>query len=254
MKQIPNLTIFFAWVLFSTYLKAHHAMEFIDLEGYSTAHKGEWIIHFHYDYMVEDADNPRLDHWEYTPGMSYGINNRLMFDVHTHYAKFGMDHLVDDTDRSFEPDGPSPFMEAIAGSLQYRVTTSSPVQFALACHYEMPFSRSEELLGGEEVWGGTAIISHEFGNHKLACLNVTVERECNETFEEWAFGIKSPFTEDPHGISGGLEFRGDFEDEFSTLAGLYIPLMNQRMVLKTGLELGSGGERSRVNVTLMYRF
>ena len=46
-------------------LFGHHAMEYIEMESYSTAMKGEFIFHLHFDYMVNDDSNPALDHWEY---------------------------------------------------------------------------------------------------------------------------------------------------------------------------------------------
>ncbi len=64
-----------AWSVF-----AHHAMEYIEVESYITAKQGERVFHLHYDYMVDDSDNPGLDHWEFTPGISYGIVDRLMRD------------------------------------------------------------------------------------------------------------------------------------------------------------------------------
>jgi hypothetical protein len=93
---------------------AHHAMEYVDMESYSTAKRGEKVFHLHYDYMVDDDKDPRMDHWEFTPGLSYAITDRLMADMHTHFAKFGAGHVVEERAAEFEPNGPSPFMEAVA--------------------------------------------------------------------------------------------------------------------------------------------
>ena len=57
---------------------AHHAMEYIEMESYTTAKRGEYVFHLHYDYMVDDEDDADLDHWELTPGLSYGLLDRLM--------------------------------------------------------------------------------------------------------------------------------------------------------------------------------
>ncbi len=81
--NIKNFNTAMLILLFLFFLKSpllsHHAMEFIELESYNTASKGEVVFHLHFDYMVDDKNNPDLDHWEYTPGFSYGITNRLMF-------------------------------------------------------------------------------------------------------------------------------------------------------------------------------
>ena len=101
------------------------------MASYTTARQGEVVYHLHYDHMVDDADNPKLDHWELTPGFSYGILDRLMFDIHTHFAKFGAAHVVPDKQGDFGESGLSPFMEAVAASLQYRVTEGALVDAAV---------------------------------------------------------------------------------------------------------------------------
>ncbi len=88
-----QLPILFLLLAGSGPLQAHHAMEFIELESYNTAPQGAFVFHLHYDYLVDDRDQPKLDHWELTPGLSYGITNRLMVDIHSHFAKFGNDHV-----------------------------------------------------------------------------------------------------------------------------------------------------------------
>jgi hypothetical protein len=244
----------FAFILsFSPILSAHHAMEYIEMESYSTAFKGEFVFHLHFDYMVDDQMNPSLDHWEFTPGLSYGITDRLMFDFHTHYAKFGKDHVADELNREiFSPNGPSPFMEAAAFSLQYRLTEGLPVNIALAIMYEVPFSRSKELLEGTRVFQGMLIVSHEFGLHSNMTVNLSAGSDGGESYYNWAFGIKTPLSGNSHGIAGGLEFLGDFEGGMSVLAGVYFPLGSENIIFKTGLEFSSGS--SRANTTLMTRF
>jgi hypothetical protein len=235
-------------------------MEYIEMESYTTARKGECVFHLHYDYMVDDDDNPNLDHWEITPGLSYGILDRLMFDIHTHFAKFGSDHVVEDRRQEFEPDGPSPFMEAVAGSLQYRVTQDWLVDVAVVGTIEIPFSRSENLLGSEDnVYAGMLILGKSFEGHRNITLNLGYEVEGDEDDFHWALGAKTPISSDPHGIAAGVEVMGSFEDtadNWSVLPGVYMPLGAQNITLKTGLEFGEsdGADTTRANVTLMYRF
>lgn len=241
---------------------AHHAMEYIEMESYSTAKRGEKVFHLHYDYMVDDSDNTDLDHWEFTPGLSYGITDRLMADIHTHFAKFGIGHIVEDRMAEFEPNGPSPFMEAVALTLQYRLTQGWPVDVALAGTWEIPFSRAEELLGSEDhVYIGTLILSREFGEHGNMCANFTYEVEDDEDEWSWALGVKNPISADPHGIAAGVELMGDFEgNRWSVLPGVYAPI-SETITLKTGIELGQEKDEDdrwadtlRANVTMMYRF
>ncbi len=241
---------------------AHHAMEYVEMESYSTAKRGEKVFHLHYDYMVDDSDDPALDHWEFTPGLSYGITDRLMLDIHTHFAKFGRGHVVDARQAEFEPYGPSPFLEAMAVALQYRLTEGWPVNVAVAGTWEIPFPRAEEVLGRTDgVWAGTLIVSYEFGAHGNACANLNYEREGDE--DEWsgALGIKNTISADPHGIAAGIELMGDFNGHrWSLLPGLYAPI-SETITLKTGIELGQEkddeghwAETVRANVTLQYRF
>ena len=240
----------------------HHAMEFIEMESYSTARKGEKVFHLHYDYMVDDADNPRLDHWEITPGLAFGITDRLMFDIHTHFAKFGTDHVVEERREEFGSEGPSPFMEAVALGLQYRLTEIGPVNLALSGTWEIPFRRAKNLLGSDDpVWIGTLILNHDFGSHGSICANFTYEAEGSEYEWGWALGAKTPISPDPHGVSAGIELLGDFGgDRWSLLPGIYAPI-NEAVTMKMGIEIGREKDDEdvwantlRANVTLMYLF
>jgi len=239
---------------------AHHAMEYIEMESYTTAKQGECVWHLHYDYMVDDQDNANLDHWELTPGISYGILDRLMLDVHTHFAKFGIDHVVEEERGNCGTNGPSPFMEAAAASLQYRVVEDWIVDIAVAGTIEVPFGRSARLLGStDNVYAGMLIVGREFGEHGNVTLNFGYEEEGEESDTTWALGVKTPISADPHGIAAGVEVMGSFADtadNWSVLPGVYMPLGTQNIVLKSGLEFGKadGADAMRANVTLMYRF
>ena len=239
---------------------AHHAMEYIEMESYTTARHGEVVYHLHYDYMVDDADNPGLDHWELTPGFSYGIMDRLMFDIHTHFAKFGTDHVVPARQADFGATGPSPFMEAVASSLQYRVTEGLPVNVAVSATIERPFGRSEDVLGSEDnVYAGLLILGKDFEGHRNVTANLGYEKEGDEDGLSWGLGAKTPISPESHSIAAGIELMGSFEDagdNWSVMPGVYMPLGAQNITLKTGLELGKsdGADAMRANLTLMYRF
>ncbi len=235
--------------------QAHHAMEFIELESYSTAPMGAFVYHLHYDYMVDDKDQPNLDHWELTPGMSYGISDRLMVDVHGHFAKFGTGHLIPSQAALFAPMGPSPFFEAIAAALQYRITESGgPVEVAVSLTYEEPFKRSVDLLDGQRVFAGTLILNKPLKEHRNLLLNLCAERDGDEMDYGWGLGLRSPLTPDAHGIAGGIEFLGDFEGNITFLPGVYFPLGMQDIVFKSGIEIDPEDGAVRSNLTLMYRF
>lgn len=242
--------------------QAHHAMEYIEMESYSTAKHGEKVFHLHYDTMVDDGDDPSLDHWEFTLGLSYGIADRLMADVHTHFASFESGHVVEDRRAEFEPNGPSPFMEAVAIAMQYRLTRGWPAELAVAGTWEIPFSRSEELLGSEDhVYVGTLIVSRELGEHGNLCANFNYEIEGDEDEWSWELGVKSPISADPHGIAAGLELMGDFDgNRWGVLPGVYAPI-GETITLKSGIGIGQEKDEEnrwadtlRANVTLMYRF
>lgn len=241
---------------------AHHAMEYIEVESYSTAKHGESVFHIHYDYMVDDTDNPKADHWEFTPGIAYGITDRLMFDIHTHFAKFGEDHIVEAERENYENTGSSPFMEAVAATLQYRLTEGWPIEVGLSGTIEVPFERAEDLLGSKDnVHQGKLILSRDFGSHGNICLNVHYEEEGGEDSTGWAMGVKTPVSADPHGISAGIELMGDLDGEaWSILPGVYAPL-GDGIVLKTGLEFGQEEDEDgniadtiRTSISLMYKF
>ncbi|MFC1526873.1 hypothetical protein ACFL6X_08705 [Candidatus Latescibacterota bacterium] len=241
-------------------VSAHHAMEYIEMESYTTARQGEFVFHLHYDHMVDDQEEPGLDHWELTPGVSYGIADRLMLDVHTHFAKFGVSHVVPGRQPDFGPGGPSPFMEAVAASLQYRLTEGWVVDVAGAGTLEVPYGRSEELLGSEDnVYAAMLIVGKDYEGHRNITANLGYEMEGDEDNLSWGLGAKTPISPDSHGIAAGIEILGSLEDagdNWSILPGVYMPLGTQDITFKTGLEFGKsdGADATRANVTLMYRF
>lgn len=185
MKKILAVSIVvLTGVLFATYSFAHHAMEYIEMDSYPTARQGEFVLYLQYDYMVEEKNNPDLDHWEFTPGLSYGITDRLMADLHTHFAKFGNEHLIEEERAKYDPHGPPAFMEAAAFALQYRLTENLPVDIAIAGLYELPFQRSKDLLDGQEVLEGVLILYREIGEHSNVCMNLKYGKDGDKTVKE----------------------------------------------------------------------
>ena len=230
------------------------------MESYSTARQGEFVYHLHYDYLVEDKNNADLDRWEITPGLAFGITDRLMVDVHTHFAKFGIDHVVDERRDEVPDGGPSPFIEAVAATLQYRVTEGAPVDLAVMGVLEVPMDRAKRLLGSDDpVVGGWLILARELVGHSNLTLNLGHEREGDEDDWLWAIGAKTPLSADPHGAAAGIEFLGTFEavdDNWMAVPGIYLPLGAPNVTLKNGIGIGreDGAGAFRANVTLMVRF
>ena len=251
MKKF-NFFIFVFLFIFVSGLYSHHTMEYISMESYNTLKQGAFSIHLHYDYMVEDSNDPAQDHWEFTPGISFGITDRLMFDAHTHLAKFNVGLLKSDKQAAYSPLGPSPFIEAIALSVQYRILERSFVDLALAVIYEFPMKRSIDLLGGNRVFESVLIVSKNLGSHRNVTINLKYGRDGREDFLEWAVGAKTPLTKDAHGISMGLEIMGDFKEAWSLLPGIYFPLGGLNTFLKTGIEFSLNGLHP--NITLLYLF
>ncbi|MFC1848680.1 hypothetical protein ACFL27_00605 [candidate division CSSED10-310 bacterium] len=244
-------------------VSAHHAMEYIDLESTKTARPGEFLFHVHFDYLVDDADNPRLDHWEYTPGIAVGLPHHLMFDIHTHFAKFGLDHVVEEERENFEPSGPSPFMEAVAVTLQWTPLNDWILDIGLSGTMEIPFKRATDLLGSEDnVYEGMLMMGYDFWEHKNVTVNLGYEQEGDQDCTSWALGFRSPLSVDSHGIAAGIEFKGDLTgDEWSILPGIYSPVGHEGIIFKTGLEFGQvkteAGTRLetlRVSACLMFSF
>jgi hypothetical protein len=134
------------------------------------------------------------------------------------------------------------------------------VDVAVAASMEAPFARAEQLLGSEDnVYAGMLIVSRSFGEHSNVTLNLGYEEEGDENEATWALGVKTPVSADPHGIAAGIELMSNFEnagDNWSILPGVYMPLGNANITLKTGLEFGKsdGADSMRANVTMMYRF
>jgi len=246
-----------AWSLLSGIALAHHSREYIELEGYSTAHKGQKVFYTHYDYFVPDQNNPKMDHSEFTPGMSYGITDRLMLDVHTHFAEFGPDNIVSPAHRN-DPLGPAPFIEAAAFTLQYRITQPGqlPVDIAGSVLYEYPFHRAEKLLDSASVVDASVVVSRNlWWEHSNVCLNLNAGKDGDENTKSYGLGFRSPISKDPNGPAAGIELFGDFEGGFRALPGIYMSL-EENITLKVGLGFGNqaSGEVLRQHISLMVRF
>ncbi len=225
---------------------AHHAMEYIEIESYSTAKKGEFVFHWHYDYMVDNKNDPQGDHYEITPGLSYGIMDKLMVDIHGHFAKFGNSHLDNDDSvklakyQTEYPDGPSPFIEAGAIALQYCVTDAGqlPVNIAISPFFEFPTNRAKELLNSQMVFGGSVIIGKNYGLHNNLTVNLSYERDGDEDVYGWGIGSKFVLsTVDEHAPAFGIEILGDYEGHIGILPGIYAGIL-QNTVLKAGIFIG----------------
>lgn len=218
---------------------AHHAMEYIELESYQTNRRGESLIYLQYDYMVPDGDEPGLDRWEITPGWAYGLTDKLMFDIHTHFARFRNEHIVEAEQERFEPHGPSPFFEAVSASLLYRFTAAGPYHVAVSTDVEVPLPDARDLLGDDDlIYSGTLILGWEFASHANVVLNVGMETDGSDHEGFWGIGAKTPLAADPHGVAGGIEILGDFDgDEWKVIPGVYLPLGNE-IQWKTGFSFG----------------
>jgi hypothetical protein len=246
MKKYLIVSIFTILVFLVNTLYSHHAMEYIEMDSYSTAKSGEFVYHLHYDYMVDNKLDPQSDHYEITPGLSMGITNNLMFDIHCHFAKFGSSHLDNDDESkqaenmALYPDGPSPFIEAGALSLQYRIGESNqlPVDIAVSAFGEMPTKRAENLLNSEEVFGGSLILGKDFGLHNNITINLNYERDGDENIYAWALGTKFVLSKvDENAPAFGIEVLGDFEGHIGIMSGLYASIM-QDTIFKTGIFIG----------------
>ncbi len=239
------------------FVVAHHAMEYIAIESYSTPPQGSFLFHLHYDYMAPNKNDVSLDRWEITPGLGWGITDRLLFDAHTHYAKFGPGHLDEDRRDEFGPNGPPPFLEAASFVLHYRLIEHWWLDVAVSAAIELPFARARDLLDAKPVYEGGLILAREFGRHGNVTLNLAYEYEDGD--EEWSFGlgVKNPISADPHGIAAGIEFLGEFEDfkdSWTVVPGLYFPLGKPDTIFKFGMMFGRNMDYTRTSMSLLYNF
>lgn len=257
MPKLTKASLWLGLCLAATGAWAHHALEFIETESYTTPRQGEGIFYLRYDYMAPDKNDPTLDRWEWTPGLAYGLTDRLMFDVHTHYAKFGTGHLVEEEQEKFSDRDPSPFFEAVAMSLQYRVTEGAWLDVAVAGHVEIPLQRARDWLDAEEVYEGVLILSKPFGTHGNVTLNLIYGVEGSDDHKEYALGVKVPLSSNPHGIAGGLEILGeldDLSDSWSVIPGVYIPVVGEETIFKVGCEIGKNADSTAISISIMHVF
>ncbi len=238
-KWIGGMLMGLGFILFPATAFSHHALEYMDVESYSIAGKKESVFYLRYDYFVDDKSDASLDHWELTPGISYGILKRVMFDAHIHLSKFGRGHFLE----GISEEETSPFFEAIAPSLIIQLTKYKqlPVDIALSLCYEYPFHRSRKLIGGTHTFEGKLILSRDFGVHSNITLNAGGSIDENGDYEVlWMLGAKIPLTSQAHGIAGGIEIEGTHTEEEGAiifLPGIYFPI-SQSIRMKAGFGAG----------------
>lgn len=278
MKKM-QITFFLIMSLqISNTANAHHAMEFIEMESYSTTKAHEFVFHWHFDYMTDDRNDVQADHWEMTPGLSYGLLDRLMIDAHCHYAKFGNTHIDEEYAQNNPEDpviksgaGMPAFVEAAAFALQFRVTDYGqlPIDIAVSPFYEIPTNRAKKYLGSEQVYGGSLILGRNFGLHNNITANFSWEREGDENSWGWGLGIKFTLSMlDEHAPAFGVEVLGDYKGHTGIMPGIYAGI-NQNTVFKAGIFIGlsqySGKKNDedfmedreedfRTNITIMTRW
>jgi hypothetical protein len=244
---------------------AHHALEYIDTTSYTLAEKGQGIAYLLYDHQSRDPNDPASERWEFTPGLSYGVTDWLMVDVHTHYAKFGgnfieqdyLDSLDPDTAARIETVGAAPMLEAAAINAQVAIPRFNDfVDVGFAVTVEIPFSQAKKVLGDDElVYEFELILQHELWEHAMITANIINVMEDSEHEQEWRFAFRMPISPNPEGIAAGIEFEGSFEEsQWFVMPGIYAPITNNA-IAKMGLQLdGKEIEARRFHASLMYLF
>ena len=212
--------------------QAHHAMEYILLDGYNTAYQGQALFHLHFDYFVSDVRVSDAVHWEITPGFSYGLTDRVLLDLHAHFSSFGPALTVDHTPHP-------PFIEALAGSFQVRFGEEGrfPLDPAVVVSFETPSPRAQQLLGSQPGIWGTLVLARSFGPHRGVVLNLTAGGEGESFTWEWGAGFRTPLSPDPHGPGVSVESKGSLGHSPLFLVGVHLPLSGATF-LKTGFLWG----------------
>lgn len=259
-----------AGVIYLPQAQAHHALEYIDTSSYTLTEKGQGIAYLLYDHQGGGTDDPGDERWEFTPGISYGITDWLMVDAHTHYAKFGRNHLEnDDRIAGFDPDqqarinatGAGPMLEAAALGAQVALPRFTDlVDVGLAASVEIPFSAAKRWLGADKLGYEFEVILHrEIMEHVMITANlINVMEHDGDSYEheqEWRLGLRFPISPNPEGIAAGIEWEGSFEDSgWNVMPGIYAPITNNA-IAKMGLQLdGKEMDARRFHASLMYLF
>lgn len=260
--------MFMAGAVYLPQAGAHHALEYIDTSSYTITERGQAITYLMYDHQSGDQNNPGLERWEFTPGISYGVTDWLMVDAHTHYAKFGrvyldddyVDDLPDGVRERVDINGAAPMLEAAALGAQVAIPRFNDfVDVGLAVGVEIPFSQAKKALGADKLGYEFELILHrEIAEHVMVTANIinVMEDEGDgyEHTQEWRLGFRMPISPNPDGIAAGLELEGSFEESaYNIMPGIYAPITNNA-IAKMGLQVNKDFEAARFHASLMYLF
>lgn len=258
-----------AGVVYLPQASAHHALEYIDTTSYTLAEKGQGIAYLIYDHTTQDPNDPGSNKWEFTPGISYGVTDWFMFDIHAHYAQFGFNELDGDYVASLDPAvaarmenvGSAPMLEATALNFQFALPKFTDLfNVGFATTIEVPFNQAKKALGAEGLgYEFELILQRELWEHAMVTVNLLHAMEevdgDMEGEQAWRFAFRAPISPNPEGIAAGIEFEGSFEESaWTVMPGIYAPITNSA-IAKMGFQIhGKEFEAARFHASLMYLF
>lgn len=106
---------------------AHHGKDYIEIEGYASPEKGEYLLFSLVDYHVPQREISDLTYWRIVPGILYGVTDRLGFEAHSHISKTGGGDFKYDAsaiEARFRIGEENVWPVNLAGSIEYELSAS----------------------------------------------------------------------------------------------------------------------------------
>lgn len=214
---------------------AHHGKDYVELEGYASPEKGEYLLFSLFEYHVPERSVSDLDYWKIQPGILYGITNHLSLEAHAHLTKVGSESFA---------------YESTALEARFRFLEEGDWFVNPAASVEYERSASDEP---DEI-GFRLILDKNFGPWN-ATVNYWAANaiDSDEDMEHsYGFGVNRPlfmFEKVNLELVGALSG----EDAHYVLPSLYLPL-TESLDLKAGAAFGISHESEDFSIRSAVHF
>jgi len=207
----------------------------VTVASFDQAPKRSFVITNTFDYKFVDRHDSSKNEWRYTPGIEYGLTDRLLLSL---------------AGRLKDIHGTRPYIDFGRVGLKTQLTPRKkfPVDIGFQMTYELPTDRSRKATGASDELVETLILSRNFDWRDLTLAANFIAKQFpaygGEAEWEYQFNIRGHVVPRWTWIETGLELTGDFDREkpdLQLIPSFYIFLPRETTLI-AGLAVGLTGD------------